>query len=86
MDEDAKVSMSSELRDRDSRLLNIVINGLNEPPDSGTDNHARVSQDREKLVELGNVIGSGTELEGIRFAKRLGEKRNNADPRPLLAR
>lgn len=30
--EDKKVSMSSELRDRDSRRLNIVIHGLNEPP------------------------------------------------------
>ena len=49
-----------------------------------TDNQARVSQDRDKLVELGNVIGSRTELEGIRFAKRLGEKWNNVDPRLLL--
>ena len=56
--ESAKVSMSSEFRDRDSRRLNIVIHGLVEPPDTVTDNHSRVSQDREKLVELGNVIGS----------------------------
>ena len=37
------------------------------------------------MIEIGELIEAGTKIEEIRFAKRLGEKRNNADsPRPLL--
>ena len=71
-----------EFRERDNRLDNLVVHGLDEAAETikGKD---RAAADIEKAQELIDVIGVNISMEeAVKFSRRLGEKKDNG-PRPL---
>ena len=79
-------SVFEELRERESRRMNIVIHNIAEPESTLTTGKERIASDKEKLHSLCEQIGVIVDTESdVRFVKRLGEQNKNSNvPRPML--
>ncbi len=69
-----------ELRERESRRLNLIIHGLPEP-ERARDNRERSDMDKEECGRIFRSIEAGIRPDQIKFCRRLGEK--GRDPRPI---
>ena len=79
-----KTSIMSEVTQREMRKTNIIVHGLEEPQIDGAANK-QVFKEKEEEA-LNSLLDSMTLTEvkqGIKFQRRLGERKVNK-PRPLL--
>ena len=75
-----------EMKERESRRLNLIIHNLAEPEADITESQECILKDKESLQELLNVVEAEVIVDNAsRFVKRLG-RREEEDilPRPLL--
>ena len=75
-----------EMKEQESRRLNLIIHNLAEPEADITESQERILKDKESLQELLNVVEAEVIVDNAsRFVKRLG-RREEQDilPRPLL--
>ena len=87
-DSDKKGASSAEvfkeIGDRKSREDNLVVHGLEEPPESLKDGKERAAADYDKFQEVVNKIGLDVRVkEVVKFGRRTGAKKND-EPRPLI--
>lgn len=73
--------MYEEIRERDSRKLNLVLHGVQEPEDT-RDYRAGIEKDKEECSRIFAAINAGVRRENLKFCKRLGEK--TSEPRPIV--
>lgn len=73
--------MYDELRERETRKLNLVLHGVQEPEDVRNYKEG-VEMDKEECGRIFEAINAGVRKENLKFCKRLGEK--SKDPRPLV--
>jgi hypothetical protein len=77
-------SVFKEVKERESRQVNLVVHGLAEPPETIKDGRERAAADNSKVQELVDLIQAGVQVsEAIRYNKRLGAKKDH-EARPLL--
>ena len=83
---EAKQSWSTELRERESKRLNLVLHNVPEPPADLTANKARKGMDEAALVNILGEIGVRVTGEDIKFLVRPGpvSQEIGRSPRPLL--
>ena len=74
--------MDAELRERESRRLNPVIHGVEEPEDSIKDPRDRMEKDRDKCKRIFTAMKVRTRYQDIKFCRRIGER--GQDPRPIV--
>ena len=74
--------MDAELRERESRRLNLVIHGLPEPAENIKDPRERMEADKTECEKLFIAMKARTRYQAIRFCRRIGER--DSDPRPLV--
>ena len=79
--ENSSASVFAELRDRDSRKMNIVVHNMEES-DAAT-GRERADKDKVALATLCDKIEVELEISDIKFASRLGEQSPDSS-RPLL--
>lgn len=77
---DNKVVMN-EMRERELRKKNIIIHGVDEPPSQISPPKKR-EYDLKKVNEILHELGLSSDAHPIRFAKRLGMRKDTA--RPIL--
>ena len=87
---EAGKAFSRELRERESKKMNVVVHNLSEPPASVRSGLARKKEDLAEVGQLLEEIGVITKEDSIKFSFRVGsdkddyEQRNLVDyPRPL---
>ena len=79
-----KTSIMSEVTQREMRKTNIIVHGLEEPQVEGAANKQVFKEKEEEALNSLLDSMSLTEVkQGIKFKRRLGERKENK-PRPLL--
>ena len=71
-----------EMQEREARRLNLVVHGVEEPPESIRANRDRQEMDRCQCEELFRAMRARTKKEDLRFCRRIGEK--GPHPRPMV--
>ena len=66
--------MDAELRERESRRLNLVIHGLPEPAENIKDPRDRMEADKTECEKLFIAMKARTRYQAIRFCRRIGER------------
>ena len=74
--------MDAELRERESRRLNLVIHGVEEPEDSIKEPRDRMEKDRDECEKIFTAMKARTRYQDIKFCRRIGER--GRDPRPIV--
>ncbi len=74
--------LMEELQEREVRRLNLVVHGVEEPPENIRINRDRQEMDRNKCDELFRTMRARTKKEDLKFCRRIGEKGQN--PRPMV--
>ena len=75
-------ALDDELRERESRKLNLVVQGLQEPHKNIKDPKSRMEQDKMECEKLFITMKARTRNQAVRFCRRIGER--GEDPRPLV--
>ena len=70
-----------EIKDQESRKPNLIIHNI---PESDAEGLERVNHDKEKALEVANVCNVTWKNEDVVNAVRLGRKKMDGKPRPLL--
>ena len=73
--------MFEEMRERESRRLNVVVHGLEEQDGTG-EGRERAEKDKEECGKIFASIEAGVRRDQIKFCRRIGER--SRDPRPLI--
>jgi hypothetical protein len=80
----SELSIYDEMRERESRRLNVVFHGIGEKErvegDTGKD---RAAWDKKSCGNIFEALNLDMTEEAVKFCRRLGEK--GEEPRPLLA-
>ena len=74
--------LMEEMQEREARRLNLVVHGVEEPPETVRVNSVRQEMDRSRCEELFRTMRARTKQEDLRFCRRIGEKGPN--PRPMV--
>ena len=74
--------MEEELRERESRRLNLVMHGVPEPGPETTNARDRMEVDKSECEMIFGGMKARTRKHHIRFCRRVGEKKD--DPRPMV--
>ena len=74
--------IEEELRERESRRLNLVLHGVPEPGPDISDPRDRMDADKGECERIFGGMRARTRRYQIRFCRRVGEKGN--DPRPIV--
>ena len=74
--------IEEELRERESRRLNLVLHGVPEPGPEMTDPRDRMDRDKGECERIFGGMRARTRRHQIRFCRRVGERGN--DPRPIV--
>ena len=74
--------MLEEMQEREVRRLNLIMHGVEEPPDTVKVNRDRQELDRIKCDEIFRTMRARTKKEDLKFCRRLGEKGDR--PRPMV--
>ena len=74
--------MEEELRERESRRLNLVLHGVPEPGPDTTNARDRMEVDKCECEIIFGGMKARTRKHHIRFCRRVGEKGD--DPRPMV--
>ena len=75
-------ALDDELRERESRKLNLVVHGLPEPHENIKDPKSRMEQDKMECEKLFIAMKARTRNQAVRFCRRIGAR--GGDPRPLV--
>ena len=72
-----------EMGERENKQDNLIVHGLEEPPDNIKDGKKRAEKDYDNFQEVVDRIGVNIQVKDVvKFSRRLGEKKNS-EPRPL---
>ena len=82
MTERMEEMLDTELRERETRKLNVILHGLPEVPATVFGNRERMERDKKCCEAVFNAIGSRTKMENMRFCRRVGER--GEQPRPVV--
>jgi hypothetical protein len=85
--ENAKVTKNAifaELREREERKSNVVIFGVPEAGPRITQGLDKKAHDFDWVCDIASAVKIRIENIDMKFLKRLGEKSDNNDPRPIL--
>ena len=74
--------LEEELRERESRRLNLVMHGVPEPHQNILEPRDRMEADREECENIFHGMGARIRRQQIRFCRRVGERGQN--PRPMV--
>ena len=74
--------IEEELRERESRRLNLVLHGVPEPGPEKLDPRDRMDADKRECERIFGGMRARTRRHQIRFCRRVGERGN--DPRPIV--
>ena len=76
----------TEMRERESRMCNAIVHGLQEPDLQIKDKDIRIANDMKKIQNLFDEMEADIKADDeVKFARRLGERPSStAEPRPLL--
>ena len=74
--------IEEELRERESRRLNLVLHGVPEPGPEKSDPRDRMDADKRECERIFGGMRARTRRHQIRFCRRVGERGN--DPRPIV--
>ena len=74
--------MEEELRERESRRLNLVIHGVPEPETGATNPRDRMEMDKGEIERIFGGMRVRTRKQQIRFCRRVGERAQ--EPRPIV--
>ncbi len=75
-------TLDTELRERETRRLNLIIHGVPEIRDSLHGNRERMEEDKRTCEDLFKTLGARTGVNNIRFCRRIGER--GQTPRPIV--
>ena len=81
--EDNTKVIFEEMRDRESRRLNVVLHGVPEHPDQAAPGREKQKWDREQCNKISQVLCLNLSDNDIKFVRRVGAKEEG--PRPLVA-
>ena len=73
-----------ELNDRESRKANLIVHGMEEARNGVTDINHRKNADLKILGELVQVMDIDVREYDIKFTNRLGPRKQNGEPRPMI--
>lgn len=79
--DNSSAKIFSEIRDRESRKMNLIFHNLTEP--SANNKEDRISEDQDILKELCGEINVDIDTSKVKFMSRLG-KYTEGGTRPLL--
>ena len=82
LQERMELVMDAELREKESRRLNLVIHGVDEQEDSIKDPRDRMEKDRDECERIFTAMKARTRYQDIKFCRRIGER--GRDPRPIV--
>jgi hypothetical protein len=74
--------LCDEMQEREVRRMNLIIHGIEEPPERVRINRERLEMDKTRCEQLFVAMKARTKKEDLRFCRRLGEK--STGPRPLV--
>ena len=72
--------MMEELRERESRRLNLVIHGVPEPETGATNPRDRMEMDKGEIERRFGGMRVRTRKQQIRFCRRVGERARSRGP------
>ena len=75
-------TLEEELRERESRRLNLVLHGVPEPRQDIKEPKDRMEADKEECERIFGGMRARTRKDQIRFCRRVGER--GQDPRPMV--
>jgi len=73
--------MIEELRERETRKLNLIIHGVEEP-EKARDNRERMEMDMDSCSKIFDTMEARVKRDQMKFCRRLGEK--GREPRPII--
>jgi hypothetical protein len=74
--------LCDEMQEREVRRMNLIIHGIEEPPERVKINRERLEIDKSRCEQLFTAMKARTKKEDLRFCRRIGEK--TAGPRPMV--
>jgi hypothetical protein len=74
--------LCDEMQEREVRRMNLIIHGIEEPPERIKNSRERLELDKERCEQVFTAMKARTKKDDLRFCRRIGEK--NAAPRPMV--
>ncbi len=75
-------TLDTELRERETRRLNLIIHGIHEIGEHIHGNRERMEEDKRTCEDIFKTLGARTGTNNIRFCRRIGER--GQTPRPIV--
>jgi hypothetical protein len=82
VEENVKAFLLEEMREREQRKLNLVIHGVDEPPEEMEDNRERAEEDKDTCGRIFKAIRVRATRNSVKFCRRVGKR--GRDPRPIV--
>ena len=82
VEENVKAFLLEEMREREQRKLNLVIHGVEEPPERMEDNRERAEEDKDACGRIFKAMRVRAMRSSVKFCRRVGKR--GRDPRPLV--
>jgi len=79
---EAEKRMEDEWREREAKRMNVVFHNIGEAEDKRATGKERQEWDRKSCMNIFNALKLKISEDGIRFCRRVGEKKEG--PRPLV--